>query len=85
VCLAWALDWRWKSFAGRVGSNREPEATARRDTPSWDAGPGAARPCGEEARGEPQHRTKVNLCASRTGRVSVSSNAMPKIQPRPGR
>ena len=30
VCLAWALDWRWKSFAGRVGSNREPEATARR-------------------------------------------------------
>ena len=37
VCLAWALDWRWKSFAGRVGSNREPEATARmvcrRETP----------------------------------------------------
>ena len=31
VCLAWALDWRCKSFAGRVGSNREPEATAR----SW--------------------------------------------------
>jgi hypothetical protein len=29
VCLAWALDWRCKSFAGRVGSNREPEATAR--------------------------------------------------------
>ena len=31
VCLAWALDWRCKSFAGRVGSNREPEATARGD------------------------------------------------------
>ena len=30
VCPAWALDWRWKSFTGRVGSNREPEATARR-------------------------------------------------------
>jgi len=29
VCPAWALDWRWKSFTGRVGSNREPEATAR--------------------------------------------------------
>src|SRR3954470_10807500 len=45
----------------------------------------AARPCGEEARGEPQHRTEVNPWASRTGRVSVSTNAMPKIQPRPGR
>ena len=57
VCPAWALDWRCKSFTGRVGSNREPEATAcsmvRRET--RDAG--AARPCGEEARGEPQHRT----------------------------
>jgi hypothetical protein len=31
VCLTWALDWRWKSFAGRVGSNRESEATARGD------------------------------------------------------
>ena len=30
VCPAWALDWRWESFAGRVGSNRESEATA------WD-------------------------------------------------
>lgn len=30
VCPAWALDWRCKSFTGRVGSNREPEATARR-------------------------------------------------------
>ena len=30
VCPAWALDWRWKSFTGRVGSNREPEATACR-------------------------------------------------------
>src|ERR1035437_10752898 len=43
------------------------------------------RPCGEEARGEPQHRTKVNPCASRTGRVSVSGNATPKIHLRPGR
>ena len=60
VCPAWALDWRCKSFTGRVGSNREPEATAcsmvRRET--RDAG--AARPCGEEARGEPQNRTQVN-------------------------
>jgi len=53
--------------------------------PSRDAGPGAARPCGEEARGAPQHRTKVNPWASRTGRVSVSTNATPKIQPRPER
>ena len=28
--------------------------------PSRDARPGAVRPCGEEARGEPWHRTKVN-------------------------
>ena len=27
VCLAWALDWWGKSFPGRVGGNREPEAT----------------------------------------------------------
>jgi len=61
VCPAWALDWRWKSFTGRVGSNREPEATAcgmaRRDE-TRDVG--AVRPCGEEARGEPQHRMFVN-------------------------
>ena len=44
---------------------------------------GAVRPCGEEARGEPQHRTEVDPLASRTCRVSVSSKATPKIQPRP--
>ena len=31
VCQAWALDWRWKSSAERVGSNRELKATACRD------------------------------------------------------
>lgn len=55
----WALDWRGKSFAGRVGSNREPEATARSECRRDDASPGAVRPCGEEARGEPRHRTQV--------------------------
>ena len=29
MCQAWALDWRWKSSTGRVGSNRELKATAR--------------------------------------------------------
>src|SRR5271168_4085107 len=82
VCLAWALDWRWKSFAGRVGSNRELEATARRAGRRETPNPGAVRPCGEEARGEPQHRTRVKPCAGRADRVSVPSNATPKIQPR---
>jgi hypothetical protein len=60
VCPAWALDWRWKSFTGRVGSNREPKATARSVARRETRDAGAARSCGEEARGEPQHRTPVN-------------------------
>src|SRR5271169_2228064 len=52
---------------------------SRRETPDS----GAVRPCGEEAVNELQHRTRVNFRASRYGRVSVSPNAKPKIQPRP--
>ena len=85
VCPAWALDWRCKSFTGRVGSNREPEATARSMVRRETRDAGAARPCGEEARGEPQHRTRVNSWTGHPSRVSVPSNATPKVQPRLGR
>ena len=57
VCQAWTLDWRCKSSAEQVGSNRKPKATAcrlgRRETIRL----GAVRPCGEEAGGALQHRT----------------------------
>ena len=85
VCPAWALDWRCKSSTGRVGSNREPKATARSMVRRETRDAGAARPCGEEARGEPQHRTRVNSWTGQSSRVSVPSNATPKIQPRLGR
>jgi hypothetical protein len=85
VCPAWALDWRCKSFTGRVGSNREPEATARSMVRRETRDAGAVRPCGEEARGEPQHRTRVNSWTGHPSRVSVPSNATPKVQPRLGR
>ena len=58
VCLAWA--WiggespSWGELVA-TASRRQLHAVCRRETP-----PGAARPCGEEARGVPQHRTKVN-------------------------
>jgi hypothetical protein len=65
----------WKQ--PRVESNCTPGS--RRETPDS----GAVRPCGEEAVNELQHRTRVNVRASRYGRVSVSRNAKPKIQPGP--
>jgi hypothetical protein len=58
-------------FTGRVGSNREPEATARGMVRRETRDAGAARPCGEEARGEPQHRMRVNSWTGHPGRVSV--------------
>src|SRR5215467_6107350 len=57
VCQAWTLDWRCKSSAEQVGSNRKPKATARRTGRRETIRPGAARPCGEEAGGALQHRT----------------------------
>src|SRR6516164_9787785 len=51
VCQAWTLDWRCKSSAEQVGSNRKPKATARRWGRRETIRPGAARSCGEEAGG----------------------------------
>lgn len=50
VCQAWASNWRWKSFVGRVGSNHEPRATAR-----------PRGRVGKKPSGEPQHRTSSEL------------------------
>jgi len=57
VCQAWTLDWRCKSSAEQVGSNRKPKATARRLGRRETIRPVAVRPCGEEAGGALQHRT----------------------------
>ena len=56
VCQAWTLDWRCKSSAEQVGSNRKPKATARRWGRRETIRPGAVRPCGEEPGGA-LHRT----------------------------
>jgi hypothetical protein len=68
VCPGMGTGLEWKSFTGRLGSNREPKATARSMVRRETHDAGAARPCGEEVRGEPQHRTQVNSWAGQPSR-----------------
>ena len=54
----------------------------QRRTPAVVAGPRrfAARRCGMEVCSEPQYRTKVNLCAGRSLRVSQPGLVTPDIR-----